>query len=88
MLAQHVFQLSEEGLHILLPFVDCLEGIYDSLAVQRPMLEKLNVDFQLTLAVLFSFIDTYLANVPVVEDPSKQTRSGSVQSGCPNKREK
>lgn len=84
MLAQHVFQLSDEGLHILLPFVDCLEGIYDSLAVQRPMLEKLNVSFQLTLAVLYSFIDTYLANVPVVEDPSKTNKTWLCAKWLPN----
>lgn len=75
MLAQRVFQPSHEGLCILLPFVDCLEGIYDPLAVQRPMLEKLNVSFQLTLAVLYSFIDTSLAKVPVVEDPSKTNKT-------------
>lgn len=71
MLVQHVFQPSDEGLCILLSFVDCLEGICDPLAVQRPMSEKLNVSFQLTLAVLYSFIDTSLAKVPVVGDPSK-----------------
>lgn len=69
--AQHVLQPSDEGLHILLPFVDCLEGIYDPLAAQRPMLKKLNVSFQLTLAVLYSFIDASLAKVPMVQDPSK-----------------
>ena len=75
MLAQRVFQPSDEGFCILLPFVDCLEGIYDPLAVQRPKLAKLNVSFELTLAVLYSFIDTSLAKVPVVEDPSKTNKT-------------
>lgn len=55
----------------MLPFVDCLEGIYDHLVVQRPMVKELNVSLQLTLAVLYSFIGASLTKVPVVEDPSE-----------------
>lgn len=51
-LAERVFQPSDEGLRILLLSVDCLEGIYGPLAVQRHMLEKLNDSVQLTLALL------------------------------------
>lgn len=41
------------------------------LAVQRAMLKKLNVSFQLTLAVLYSSTDASLAKVSVVENSSK-----------------
>lgn len=71
MLAQRVFQPSNEGLHTLLPFVDCLERIYDPLEVQRLTLKNISISFQLMLGVFYSFTDASLAMVPVVENPRK-----------------
>lgn len=65
---------TSDGVCILLPLVDCLEGIHDLLAVLRPTLEKLNVSLQLTLAIFYSFIDAALVELPMVEDPSKMNK--------------